>query len=58
MKTKTFDAVEMKRRGQELLRSKLQGLSPEQEIEFWRQRTEELLDRQRRLRAQRDPDAA
>jgi hypothetical protein len=58
MKTKTFDAVEMKRRGQQALREKLQGLTLEQEMEFWRQRTEELLDRQRKVRAQRQETEA
>ena len=52
MKTKTFDCVEMKRRGAELLRARLAGMTLEQEIEFWRQRSEEFEREQQRLRAQ------
>jgi hypothetical protein len=58
MRTKTFDAVEMKRRGAEALHAKLAGLTPEQELEFWRQRTEELLKRQKGLQAQREAIAS
>jgi len=52
MKTKTFDCVEMKRRGAELLRQRLDGMTLEQEVEFWRQRSEEFQREQERLRAQ------
>jgi len=51
MKTKTFDCVEMKRRGAELLRQRLAGMTLEQEIEYWRQRSEEFQKEQERLRA-------
>ncbi len=40
-KTKTFDCVEMKRRGQEHVRRLTAGMNPEEEIEFWRRETEE-----------------
>ena len=53
MKTKTFDCVEMKRQGAEALREKLEGMTPEDELEFWRQRTEGLRARQRTLQAYR-----
>ncbi len=52
MKTKTFDCVEMKRRGAELLRQRLAGMTLEQEIEYWRQRSEQFEREQERLRAQ------
>jgi hypothetical protein len=52
MKTKTFDCVEMKRQGAELLRQRLSGLTPEQEIEYWRQRSEQFEREQQRLRAE------
>ena len=42
MKTKTFDCVEMKRRGAELVRRQLEGKSLEQQVEYWRKGTEEL----------------
>ena len=47
---KTFDCVEMKHRGAAELRTKLQGLSREQELEFWRQADEKLRQRQEELR--------
>jgi len=53
MKAKTFDAVEMKRRGQEALLAKLEGLTAEEELEFWRQKNAELREWQRQLQAQR-----
>ena len=52
MKNKTFDCVEMKRRGAELLRQRLAGMTLEQEIEYWRQRSEQFQRDQERLRAQ------
>ena len=45
---KAFDCVEMKRRGAQRVQAKLEGMSREQQLEYWRQRTEELLDLQRR----------
>lgn len=51
MKTKPFDCVEMKRRGAELVRQRLAGLTLEQEIEYWRQRSEQFQRDQERLRA-------
>ena len=49
---KDFDCVEMKRRGQEALCRKLAGMTREQELEYWRRRTEELRERQRQARDQ------
>jgi hypothetical protein len=42
MKTKTFDCVEMKRRGAEYVYNIIKDMTPAQEVEYWRQRTEEL----------------
>ena len=42
MKTKTFDCVEMKRRGAEHVYSITKNMTPSQELEFWRKRTEEI----------------
>jgi hypothetical protein len=58
MTTKTFDCVEMKRRGAEALRQRLAGMTLEQEIEFWRQRSEEFEREQQRLRAPSGPAPA
>jgi hypothetical protein len=55
MKTKTFDCVEMKRRGAELVRQRLAGMSLEEEIDYWRRRSEEFQREQDRLRAQTPP---
>ncbi len=42
MRTKTFDCVQMKRRGAELVRKRLEGKSFEEQLEYWRKGTEEL----------------
>jgi hypothetical protein len=52
MKTKNFDCVEMKRRGAKLVRQRLAGMTREQEIEYWRQRSEQFQRDQERLVAQ------
>ena len=55
MKTKTFDCVEMKRRGAALVQQRIAGMTPEQELEFWRKRTEELRQQQRQRRNEEQP---
>lgn len=35
---KQFDAVEMKRQGQEAVRERLKGMTREQQIAYWQQR--------------------
>ena len=52
MKTKTFDCVEMKRRGAELVRQKLQGMTDQEQLAYWQRRAEEMRTRQRELRKQ------
>ena len=42
MKTKTFDCVEMKRKGAEKIYQKIKDMTPEEEIEYWRDRTAEM----------------
>ena len=39
---KTFDCVEMMHEGQAEVRRKLAGMTPEEQREYWRKRTEEL----------------
>ena len=51
MKTKKFDCVEMKRRGAAKVQETIAGMTPEQELEFWRKQTEELRRRQREIQA-------
>jgi len=50
---KTFDCLEMKHRGAELVQARLGAMSRAEELEYWRQRTENLRKRQRELRAAR-----
>ncbi|TMA58485.1 MAG: hypothetical protein E6J80_04985 [Deltaproteobacteria bacterium] len=46
MKAKTFDCVEMKHRGAEKVREQINGMTLEQELEFWRERSRILRQRQ------------
>jgi hypothetical protein len=50
MKKKTFDCVEMKHRGAASVQERVAGMSAEQELEFWRQQTEELRCEQDHIR--------
>ncbi len=52
MATKKFDCVQMKRRGAELVRQRLAGMTLEQEVEYWRERSEQFERDQERLRAE------
>lgn len=48
---KTFDCVEMKRQGALRVHERLKGMTVAQQIEYWRQRSEEFQKEQERLRA-------
>jgi len=50
MKKKTFDCVDMKHRGAMEIERKLAGKTRDEQIEFWRKRTEELRARQETFR--------
>ena len=50
MKAKTFDCVEMKWRGAEQVRQRIAGMTPSQELKFWRDQTEEVRHRQQVIR--------
>ncbi len=50
MKTKTFDCVQMKRRGAEMVRKQLEGISAGEQLEYWRKGTAELRELQKRLK--------
>lgn len=43
---KTFDCVEMKQQGQELLRQRLAGMTVEQQRAFWAEESRKLRERQ------------
>ena len=51
MKPKPFKCVEMKRRGAEEVQRQIAGMSRDEELEFWREQTERLRERQARARA-------
>lgn len=46
MKAKTFDCVEMKHRGAEKVREQINGMTLEQELAFWQERSRILRRRQ------------
>lgn len=56
MKKKDFDCVEMKRKGQEALRKRLAGLTPEQIRAYWEEQDQQLRDHQQRLRSENPTD--
>lgn len=51
MKTKTFDAIEMKRQGSRALYRIIGKLTTEEQLAFWQQRTNMLLQQQRSMTA-------
>ena len=58
-RAKTFDCVEMKRRGAERVMHKLEGMSREEQLAFWHAAHVKLLNRKRRLvREQVQPASA
>lgn len=50
---KTFDCVEMQHHGAEKLREKLSGMTREAQLAYWQNRTQELRERQDRLKKAR-----
>ncbi len=54
---KTFDCVEMKRRGAEEVQQALEGMTLEEELGYWQSGTEELQQRQQELRLLRQIEA-
>jgi hypothetical protein len=55
MKTKTFDCVQMKRQGAEKVRQQTAALTSEEELRFWQERSQQLLERQAALRSAAPP---
>lgn len=63
MKTKSFDCVEMKRRGAERVLAETAGMTPEEELAYWQKATADLKveqedQRQRRARLASEPRPA
>lgn len=52
MKTKTFDCVNMKHRGAAKVRQQTAGMTPDEEMTFWRQKTQALQERQQKAHSQ------
>ncbi len=53
MKAKTFDCVEMQHRGAEKVREQINGMTLEQELAFWRERSRILRQRQEIAKGER-----
>lgn len=49
MKTKTFDCVEMKRRGSQRIYEATKDMTPEQELAYWQERSRQFRVEQERL---------
>ena len=49
---KAFDCVEMQHRGGALVHERTKHMTFEEEVAYWAERTEALLEKQRRLRAE------
>ena len=58
MKTKTFDCVEMKHRGGMRVYEAVKGMTTEQELAFWRTKTDELRARLSARRGKGAPEGS
>ncbi len=58
MKTKKFDCVEMKHLGAEKLQEQIAGLTREEEIRFWKERSQHLRQHQETIRKKQSKSAA
>ncbi len=56
MKTKTFDCVEMKHKGAEKVRGKIEGMTREQELALWRESSQALRQHQETIIKQKKRD--
>ncbi len=50
MKIRTFDCVQMKRRGAELVQKHLEGKSFEQQLQYWQKGTNQLKELQKQAK--------
>ncbi len=50
MKMKTFDCVEMMHKGQERIQKELEGMTVQEQLEYWRKITEEMRKSQAQAR--------
>ena len=58
MKTRGFDCVQMKHRGAEKVLEKIAGMTREQELEYWRERSQHLRARQQAMKNKCEKSAA
>lgn len=58
MKTKKFDCVEMKHLGAEKVQENTAGMTREEEIRFWKERSQHLRQHQEAMRKKRGKSAA
>ena len=58
MKNKSFDCVEMKRKGAEAVYQKVASLSKEQQLEYWRQGSVSLKAQKQSVGKRNEPVAA
>ena len=57
MKTKTFDCVEMKRRGAARIHERLKNMTLEQKIDYWRRRSQAFrVEQEREVTRMKTPD--
>ena len=52
MKKKTFNFIEMKRRGAEIIYEQIATLTPKEQLIFWQKRNELLKKRQKKIKTQ------
>ena len=53
MKNNGFDCVEMMHQGQAAVKKRLAGKTLEEKLDYWHRRTEDLRERQSKLRQER-----
>ena len=53
MKNSEFDCVEMMHQGQAAVKKRLAGKTLEEKLDYWSRRTQELRERQSKLRQER-----
>jgi hypothetical protein len=58
MKTKKFDCVEMKHLGAEKVQEQIAGMTREEEIRFWKKRSQHLRRHQEAIKKEQTTSAA
>ena len=58
MKTRKFDCVEMKHRGAEKVQEQIAGMTREEEVRFWKERSQHLRRHQEDIKKEESKSAA